>query len=64
MNLHYKSVIIDKITNHNNTNRANKSQYKYIREKQERIAREISNLIVNCQVSLNETVISIINRKK
>jgi hypothetical protein len=41
MNLYYKPVIVDKITNHNKTNRSNKSQYKYIREKPGRIAREI-----------------------
>jgi sarcosine oxidase delta subunit len=57
MNLHYKPVIVDKITNHNNTNHPNKPQYKYIRENPGRFAREIWNLIVNCEVNLNETVI-------
>jgi len=35
--------MIDKTTNQYNTNHSNKPQYKYIREKTRRIAREICN---------------------
>ena len=59
MNLHYKSVMIDKITNHNNTNRSNKPQYKYIRENRDVSLPKSLIKFVNCQYNLIETVIAI-----
>ena len=59
MNLYYKSVMVDKITNHSNTNHSNKPQYKYIRENRDVSLAKSLIKFVNCQYNLIETVISI-----
>ena len=57
MNLYYKSVMIDNITNHNK--HSNKPQYKYIRENRDVSLAKPLIKFINCQYNFIETVIAI-----